>query len=56
MSTNDPPTLSERLRLHAEHIAKIPPDGQHLAILHAVLVIAFEDLAKWIAVEEYKQR
>ena len=53
---NDPPTLSERMNLHAQHVKEIPPDGQHLAILQAVLAVAFEDLAKWIAVEEYKQR
>ena len=50
------PTLSERLAQHAAHLFQIPPDVDHLPHLQAVLSVALADLAKWIAVEEYKQR
>ena len=50
------PTLSERLAQHAENLLQIPPDEQHVPHLQAVLSVALADLAKWIAVEEYKQR
>ena len=50
------PTLSERLAQHAANLLQIPPDVEHLPHLQAVLSVALADLAKWIAVEEYKQR
>jgi hypothetical protein len=56
MAPLTPPTLAERLRLHAEHLTQIPPDVEHLPHLQAVLSVALADLAKWFATDEYKRQ
>lgn len=48
--------LSKRLKLHAQNIKDIPSNEQNIRIIQAVLVVALNDIAKWIETEEYKNK